>query len=59
MKKATLLQEIEELEALLQQTKAKKPLHDTAGTHDAMVLEIEDELADKRKAFARIDQGES
>jgi len=44
--------QIELLEKRLEQTKASKPAHDTTGTYEAKLLEIEDELAEKRKQLA-------
>lgn len=49
MDQELLKQEIEELERRLEETKAAKPAHDTTGSHTMRLLEIEDELADKRK----------
>ena len=57
--KEALRQEIASLENLLQETKAKKPAHDPSGTHDAMLLDIEDQLFDKRKALASLDEQEA
>ncbi len=59
MDKATLREEIAALEERLREAKTKKPAHDTSGTHDAMVLEIEDALFDKRKALASLEGGDS
>lgn len=58
MDRAALLEQVASLEKRLQETKAKKPAHDPAGTHDAMLMEIEDQLFDKRKALASLDERE-
>ena len=56
MDRAALLEQVASLEKRLQETKAKKPAHDPTGTHDAMLMEIEDQLFDKRKALASLDE---
>jgi len=53
-KKAEIEQEIGALENRLAEAKAAKPGHDTSGAHQAMVLEIEDELAERRRALANL-----
>lgn len=45
--------QIRELERRLEELRASKPAHDTTGGHDMQLLQLEDELADKRKALAR------
>jgi len=52
--KTEIEREIAALETRLAEAKAAKPAHDTTGTHQASVLEIEDELADRRAALARL-----
>ncbi len=54
MDKTTLKREIAALEERLAEAKSKKPAHDTSGAHPATLLEIEDELFDKRKALAEL-----
>lgn len=58
MKKAQLEQEIALLESRLAEAKASKPAHDTTGAHQATLLKIEDELAEKRLALAALDTGD-
>lgn len=52
--KAQVEQEIASLEERLAKTKASKPAHDTTGAYQATVLEIEDELDEKRRALAAL-----
>jgi hypothetical protein len=52
--KAQLEQEIALLERRLAEAKAAKPGHDTTGAYQARLLEIEDELAEKRRAMATL-----
>jgi len=56
MSKAQLEQEIELLERRLAETKATKPAHDTTGAYQATLLEIEDELFEKRHALASLNE---
>jgi len=53
--KSRLEEEIALLEERLAETKASKPAHDTTGAYQATLLEIEDELAEKRQALAALD----
>ncbi len=46
-----LEQEIALLEKRLAKAKASKPAHDTTGAYVTVLLEIEDELAEKRQAL--------
>ncbi len=52
MNKTNLEQEIALLESRLAEAKASKPAHDTTGSYQATLLEIEDELAEKRQELA-------
>jgi len=54
MKNMGIEQEIALLEKRLAQVKASKPAHDTTGTYQGTLLEIEDELAEKRQALAAL-----
>ena len=54
MNKAQVEQEIASLEKLLAETKLNKPAHDMTGAHQATLLEIEDELAEKRQALVSL-----
>jgi len=47
-------QEIALLEKRLAQAKAARPAHDTTGAYQAKLLEIEDQLAEKRQALAAL-----
>ena len=51
MDQELLKQEIEELEKRLEETKAAKPAHDSTGSHAMRLLELEDELYEKRKTL--------
>jgi len=53
--KAQLKQEITLLESRLAQAKASKPAHDKTGAYEALLLEIEDKLSEKRQALAALD----
>ena len=57
MNRATLEQEIARLETRLGEAKASKPAHDTTGVHQAVLLAIEDELAEKRQALDALGGG--
>ena len=57
MNKAQIEQEIAMLEARLLETKAAKPAHDTTGAYQAGLLEIEDALAEKRRALVELGAG--
>ena len=46
-----LNQEIEELERKLENMKATMPAHESSGSHAMTILELEDELDEKRKAL--------
>jgi len=54
MSKAQVEQEIASLEERLAKAKAAKPAHDMTGAYQATLLEIEDELAEKRQALAAL-----
>ena len=54
MSKAQVEQEIASLEERLAKAKAGKPAHDTTGAYQATLLEIEDELAEKRQALTAL-----
>ena len=54
MNKTSIEQEIASLEERLAEAKASKPAHDTTGVYEAILLEIEDELAEKRQALAAL-----
>ena len=47
--------EIALLEKRLAEARASKPAHDISGAYQATLLEIEDELAEKRRALAALD----
>ena len=47
-------QEIAVLEKRLAEAKATKPAHDTTGAYLAILVEIEDELDEKRQALAEL-----
>ena len=47
--------DIAELESRLAQVKSARPAHDTTGAHQVRILEIEDELAEKRRALHALD----
>ena len=51
--------EIRELEKRIETVKASKPAHDFTGTHEAQLLELEDELDEKRKARREMEDGEA
>jgi len=55
MNKMRIEQEIALLEKRLAGAKASKPAHDITGAYEATLLEIEDELAEKRQALAALD----
>ena len=46
--------QIATLEQRLAEAKASKPAHDTTGNYQATLLEIEDELAEKRQALVSL-----
>jgi hypothetical protein len=52
--KAQLEQEIALLKTRLAEAKAAKPAHDTTGAHQVTLLEIEDQLAEKRQALTEL-----
>ena len=54
MNKAQIEQQITSLERRLADAKAAKPAHDTTGAHQAVLLEIEDDLAEKRHLLAKL-----
>ena len=56
---ATMEDEIRELERRIAELRASRPAHDTTGAHDMRLLQLEDELDDKRKALAREQDDES
>jgi len=56
MNRAKLEQDIAGLESRLAQAKAARPAHDTGGAHQARILEIEDELTEKRGALDALDR---
>jgi len=56
--KVQLEEEIALLESRLAQAKAAKPAHDTTGAYQATLLEIEDELGEKRQALAALGAGD-
>ena len=49
MNEELLRREIKELERKLEEAKASKPAHDSTGLHSMRLLEIEDELGEKRR----------
>ena len=58
MNRKQIEQEIALLESRLAEAKASKPAHDTTGAYQATLLEIEDELAEKREALAALSTGD-
>jgi hypothetical protein len=54
MNKTRVEQEIALLEKRLAEATASKPAHDTTGAYQATLLEIEDELAERRQALAAL-----
>ena len=54
MSKTRVEQEIALLEKRLAEARASKPAHDTTGAYQATLLEIEDQLAEKRQALAAL-----
>ena len=54
MNKAQIEQEIALLESRLAEAKASKPAHDTTGAYEAKLLEIEDELDERRRALGEL-----
>ena len=52
MSESRLDDEIRELEKRIEELRASRPAHDRTGTHGMELLQLEDELADKRKALA-------
>jgi len=50
---ADIEREVRELERQIDELRASRPAHDTTGAHDMQLLQLEDELDDKRKALAR------
>jgi len=52
MSESRLGDEIRELEKRIEELRASRPAHDRTGTHGMELLQLEDELADKRKALA-------
>ena len=54
MDKSRIEREVALLEARLAEAKAAKPAHDTTGAYEATLLDIEDELAEKRQALAAL-----
>ena len=53
-----LIKKIEQLEKELEETKAAKPAHDSTGLHAMRLLEIEDELGEKRKLLQEASGGD-
>jgi len=53
MDREVLEREIKELERQLEEAKAARPAHDSTGLHAMKLLEIEDELSDKRKLLQK------
>jgi len=54
MNREQIEQEIALLESRFAEVQASKPAHDTTGAYEAKLLEIEDELAEKRQALAEL-----
>lgn len=54
MSNTQIAQEIASLEKRLAEAKASKPAHDTTGAYQATLLEIEDQLDEKRHALAAL-----
>jgi len=50
MSGSKLDEEIRDLEERIEALKASKPAHDFTGTHEMQLLELEEELDEKRKA---------
>jgi len=54
MSKTRIEQEMVLLEKRLAEAKANKPAHDTTGAYEGILLEIEDEPAEKRQALTTV-----
>ena len=52
MNREQIEQEIASLESRLAEAQVSKPAHDMTGAYEARLLEIEDELAEKRRILA-------
>ena len=52
-------EEIRDLEKQIEALTASKPAHDFTGTHKMQLLELEDELDQKRKARREMDDGQA
>ena len=59
MSGSSLDEEIRDLEKRIEALKASKPAHDFAGTHEMQLLELEEELDEKRKAQGEMDDGQA
>jgi len=51
--------EIRDIEKQIEELKASKPAHDFTGTHEAQLLELEDELDEKREARREMADGKT
>ena len=59
MSGSDLDEEIRDLEKQIDALKASKPAHDFTGAHERQLLELEDELDEKRKAQGEMDDGQA
>jgi|GEM_PF-1901580 len=59
MSDSRLDEEIQDLEKRIEALKASKPAHDFTGTYEMQLLELEDELDEKRKARREMADGET
>ena len=51
--------EIRDVERRIEALNASKPAHDFTGTHEMQLLELEEELDEKRKARRELGSGET
>ena len=59
MSGSSLDEEIRDLEKRIEALKVSKPAHDFTGTHKMQLLELEEELDEKRRAQGEMDDGQA
>ena len=59
MSASRLDDEIRDLQRRIETLKASKPAHDFTGTYEGQLLELEEELDEKRKAQREMGDGEA